>query len=109
MISSISDGGCSSSSSSGEVSSASNNKLRSGFTLSHSFCSMLFREVKFTYHNGSIRIEIKDMGDSVCLSIEDNGMGIDPDNIHKLFNVAEAFKNLLLIRISEVIEEFISI
>lgn len=46
---------------------------------------------KFTRPHGSISILAKELQDFIEISVEDNGTGIKPENINKLFNTASNF------------------
>ena len=35
---------------------------------------------------GRITVRAKELGDEVCIAVEDNGLGIEPDDIEKVFN-----------------------
>ena len=43
--------------------------------------------IKFTYEGGKIIVEVKETGESVEISISDNGVGINKDIINKLFQI----------------------
>ena len=41
--------------------------------------------LKFTPKNGQVIVELKDLGDSLLLSVKDNGKGIHPDDMSQIF------------------------
>ncbi|GAB3830373.1 hypothetical protein GCM10028895_46360 [Pontibacter rugosus] len=47
--------------------------------------NLLMNAIKFTYQGGSVRVHMQEGDDSVALVVTDNGKGIAPDNIPKLF------------------------
>lgn len=47
--------------------------------------------VKFTGHNGSVSISAVKTGKKVLISVSDSGVGIDLDNLPKLFDITEVF------------------
>jgi len=61
--------------------------------------SMVFRNlinnsIKFTPRNGKIEIESYDIGDFIRVDIRDNGVGIDKDDLPKLFRKDIKFTTL---------------
>jgi len=50
--------------------------------------------VKFTKHKGNVEILSEDMGDFVCISVRDNGVGISKENQEKLFSEEASFSTL---------------
>ncbi len=53
--------------------------------------NLIANAIKFTREKGKIKISAKNHKDKIKISIEDNGIGIDKNNIKKLFKVSEAF------------------
>ncbi|MCC9137978.1 ATP-binding protein [Pontibacter silvestris] len=47
--------------------------------------NLLMNAIKFTYGNGEISIHTEDLGDKVAIAVTDNGKGIAPSNLNKLF------------------------
>lgn len=47
--------------------------------------------IKFTNQKGKIEILSEDMGDFVCISVKDNGVGISKENLSKIFNTEKTF------------------
>ena len=47
--------------------------------------------IKFTENEGNIELSAKNNESSIIISISDNGIGISPDNIKKLFNANKQF------------------
>jgi len=55
------------------------------------FRNLISNAVKFTFENGHINILLKtDQGKITC-TVSDNGMGISPDSIGKLFDISQTF------------------
>jgi signal transduction histidine kinase/ligand-binding sensor domain-containing protein len=61
-------------------------------TISTVVRNLLSNAIKFTHNGGTIQIGIKKNQDTVTLNITDNGIGIDQENIEKLFRIDEQFK-----------------
>lgn len=64
-----------------------------------SLISMVFRNlinnaIKFTPKKGKIEIESYDIGNFIRVDIRDNGVGIDKENLHKLFRKDIKFSTL---------------
>lgn len=53
--------------------------------------NILTNAVKFSFMEGEITIEIDETNDSHHISIKDNGIGIEPENICKLFRLDNKF------------------
>jgi signal transduction histidine kinase len=51
--------------------------------------NLLGNAVKYTPENGSITISIKAENDNIITSVEDTGIGISEDFMHKVFNIFE--------------------
>ncbi len=49
--------------------------------------NLISNAIKFTRENGSIKINTKKQDSMVLISISDNGVGIKPDNVNKLFRI----------------------
>lgn len=49
--------------------------------------NLLSNAIKFTYKNGNIRISAKDAGENLMVTIVDNGIGIPPEAVDKLFRI----------------------
>jgi signal transduction histidine kinase len=47
--------------------------------------------IKFTNSGGSVGISAKDVGDDVAIVVQDNGIGMDPSELKKLFNAKNPF------------------
>ncbi len=47
--------------------------------------SLLDNAIKYCNQNPQILVTIKDMGDNILLSIQDNGVGLEKENISKIF------------------------
>jgi len=50
--------------------------------------------IKFTKQKGRIEILSEDLGDQVCVSIKDNGVGISSENKNKIFSGENSFTTL---------------
>lgn len=55
--------------------------------------NLISNAIKFTYPGGWVEIGIENNQDSAILRIRDNGIGISPDNIDKLFRVDQNLKS----------------
>jgi signal transduction histidine kinase len=53
--------------------------------------NLLSNAIKFTNEGGKILIKAEDMLDHTSLSVSDNGIGIGPKNLEKLFNITEFY------------------
>jgi signal transduction histidine kinase len=55
--------------------------------------NLISNAIKFTYPGGWVEIGIESNQDTVIIRIRDNGIGISPDNIDKLFRVDQNLKS----------------
>jgi signal transduction histidine kinase len=53
--------------------------------------NLMSNAVKFTHQGGAISISAEKTDDSVLLSIQDNGVGIRPENLKRLFRIDSPF------------------
>ncbi len=51
--------------------------------------NLVSNAIKFTNNGGAINISAEQTASNVTISVSDNGMGIEPDDITKLFNISE--------------------
>jgi signal transduction histidine kinase len=51
--------------------------------------NLVSNAIKFTNNGGSININAKENPENVTISVSDNGTGIKPDDLKKLFNISE--------------------
>ncbi len=51
--------------------------------------NLVSNAIKFTNKNGAININIAENSENVTISVSDNGIGISPDNLKKLFDIAQ--------------------
>jgi PAS domain S-box-containing protein len=51
--------------------------------------NLISNAIKFTNHQGTIRISAVRTGEKTLITVSDNGMGIDPENLVKLFDITE--------------------
>lgn len=49
--------------------------------------NLISNAIKFSYNNSFIRVSSKDFKDYIEFSVMDNGVGISPENINKLFRI----------------------
>jgi len=49
--------------------------------------NLVSNAIKFTFENGSINISVIDKDDMLEIAIKDNGIGIAPENLNKLFRI----------------------
>lgn len=56
--------------------------------------NVLTNAVKFSYPDGEINVKILEDGDYYVISIKDNGIGIEPENICKIFRLDSKFAML---------------
>jgi len=56
--------------------------------------NLINNAVKFTKKNGSIEVISEDLGDFVCVSVKDDGVGISHENQQKIFNEEESITTL---------------
>jgi signal transduction histidine kinase len=50
--------------------------------------NLVSNAIKFTKNGGQINISALQTSDNVIISVSDNGIGIDPENLSKLFNIS---------------------
>lgn len=48
--------------------------------------NLLSNAIKFTKDKGSIWVSVFDLGDNIKISVKDNGIGIPPENLNKIFH-----------------------
>jgi PAS domain S-box-containing protein len=53
--------------------------------------NLLTNAIKFTEPRGTIKITAKDEAHQIIISVEDTGVGISNNNLHRLFNLTEYF------------------
>jgi signal transduction histidine kinase len=51
--------------------------------------NLISNAIKFTNHQGTIRISAVRTGEKTLITVSDNGVGIDPENLVKLFDITE--------------------
>jgi signal transduction histidine kinase len=51
--------------------------------------NLVSNSIKFTNNGGKINITAEQTGSNIIISVSDNGVGITPDNLAKLFNISE--------------------
>jgi len=51
--------------------------------------NLVSNAIKFTYSGGKITINAEQNSENVIISVSDNGIGIPPENLTKLFNISE--------------------
>jgi PAS domain S-box len=51
--------------------------------------NLVSNAIKFTNNGGAINIYAKEISGNVTISVSDNGIGIPPDNLTKLFDIAQ--------------------
>jgi len=51
--------------------------------------NLLSNAIKFTHNNGTININAEENSGNVTISVSDNGIGIAPDNLTKLFDISQ--------------------
>jgi PAS domain S-box-containing protein len=51
--------------------------------------NLVSNAIKFTNNGGAIKISAKQTHSEITISVSDNGIGITPDNLTKLFNISE--------------------
>lgn len=54
--------------------------------------NLLTNAVKFTHLNGEVRVELQTNNGNCILSVKDNGTGISPEKMEKLFTIGNTFK-----------------
>jgi len=58
------------------------------------FNNLLSNAIRYSKDNGKITVEISDQNDMVKCRVTDTGIGIEKNNIHKLFSKFEQFKRI---------------
>ena len=53
--------------------------------------NLISNAIKFTNNGGVININAEQIGSNTTISVSDNGIGINPDNIEKLFDISQVF------------------
>lgn len=53
--------------------------------------NLISNAIKFTYENGEIIVSAYNDGELILISVEDNGVGMQQENIEKLFNIGSNF------------------
>jgi len=53
--------------------------------------NLIANAIKFTHNKGSIAVTLKNHSGSVFFTVQDNGVGMEKDNLSKLFKVSETF------------------
>ena len=51
--------------------------------------NLLSNAIKYTPKQGSLRINVSEKNNTICISIKDSGIGISADRLNKLFNFTE--------------------
>lgn len=51
--------------------------------------NLISNAIKFTNSDGAININAKENSENVTISVSDNGVGIPPDNLSKLFDISQ--------------------
>jgi signal transduction histidine kinase len=51
--------------------------------------NLVSNAIKFTNNGGTININAEENSGNVTISVSDNGIGIKPDDLKKLFNISE--------------------
>ncbi len=51
--------------------------------------NLVSNAIKFTNKNGTININAEENSGNVLISVSDNGIGIPPDNLSKLFDISQ--------------------
>lgn len=54
--------------------------------LEQALLNLVSNAIKFTPHGGEVRIGIVGVGESVAISVADTGIGIDPDDLDRIFD-----------------------
>jgi two-component system, sensor histidine kinase len=55
--------------------------------LTQVFCNLLNNAAKYTEHGGLILLTARCVGEEVTVSIKDNGIGVAPDNLERIFEM----------------------
>jgi signal transduction histidine kinase len=53
--------------------------------------NLISNAIKFTHENGAINISVTQTDSNTTISISDNGIGINPDGLTKLFDISQIF------------------
>lgn len=53
--------------------------------------NLVSNAIKFTNNSGVININAEESSDNITISVSDNGIGIEPDELKKLFDISEVF------------------
>jgi two-component system, sensor histidine kinase and response regulator len=53
------------------------------------FRNLVSNAIKFTNSNGIIKISAKETDSSILFSVADNGIGIEPESLTKLFDISQ--------------------
>jgi signal transduction histidine kinase len=56
--------------------------------------NLVSNAIKFTNNDGKININLEQTDSNVTISVSDNGIGITPENLAKLFNISEVITTL---------------
>ena len=51
--------------------------------------NLVSNAIKFTHNGGAININAEENSGNVIISVSDDGIGISPDNITKLFDISQ--------------------
>ncbi|MCK9304614.1 MAG: HAMP domain-containing sensor histidine kinase [Bacteroidales bacterium] len=49
--------------------------------------NLMTNAIKYTYSNGTVKIETEMRGENILFTVSDNGTGIDPESLVKLFDI----------------------
>ncbi|OQX81635.1 MAG: hypothetical protein B6D64_01745 [Bacteroidetes bacterium 4484_276] len=63
-------------------------------TITTVFANLISNAIKFTAENGKILIDATLTNGFVKIKISDNGMGISPNNLSKIFRIEECLSTL---------------
>jgi signal transduction histidine kinase len=53
--------------------------------------NLISNAIKFTHENGAINVRVMQTDSNTTISVSDNGIGIKPDSLTKLFNISQIF------------------